>query len=195
MQEASNIAFKEWAVVVEALGGGEQILVLRKGGIREQRGEFHVDHREFWLFPTRYHEAEGSIIASKRPALRELAGRAADGFVDIRYYAVADPVIEIGDPALLGRLQGRHIWSEQVLQERFAFGRRRGLHALLLRVFRRPEAERLPMQQRYGGCSSWVELDREVSTRGLAPVLEEATFRAQRDEICELLNTHAFAHP
>ena len=47
MQPSSNIAFKEWAVVVDALGQGEQVLILRKGGIREERGEFHVDHREF----------------------------------------------------------------------------------------------------------------------------------------------------
>jgi hypothetical protein len=56
MQVSSNIAFKEWAVVVDALGRGEQVLILRKGGIREQRGEFQADHHEFWLFPTRYHE-------------------------------------------------------------------------------------------------------------------------------------------
>ena len=72
MRASSNTAFKEWAVVVDALGRGEQVLILRKGGIRESRGEFHVDHTSFWLFPTQYHEAERSIIPSKRPALREL---------------------------------------------------------------------------------------------------------------------------
>ena len=30
-------AFKEWAVIVEALGQGEQIVILRKGGIAEGR--------------------------------------------------------------------------------------------------------------------------------------------------------------
>ena len=33
-------AFKEWHVVVEALAAGEQILLLRKGGIAEGRGGF-----------------------------------------------------------------------------------------------------------------------------------------------------------
>jgi hypothetical protein len=68
MQEHSNVAFKEWAVVVEALGEGEQILILRKGGISEQRGQFEVQHREFWLYPTQFHEAERAIIPSMRPA-------------------------------------------------------------------------------------------------------------------------------
>jgi len=83
MQLSSNIAFKEWAVVVDALGRGEQVLILRKGGIREQRGEFHADHHEFWLFPTQYHEAERSVIPSKRPILSEMAASALQDFVDI----------------------------------------------------------------------------------------------------------------
>ena len=35
-----RIAFKEWAMVVDALGRGEQIIILRKGGISEGRGGF-----------------------------------------------------------------------------------------------------------------------------------------------------------
>src|SRR5258708_6269605 len=37
MRVSTEIAFKEWAVVADALGHGEQILILRKGGIREIR--------------------------------------------------------------------------------------------------------------------------------------------------------------
>ena len=32
-------AFKEWAVICEALGRGQQALILRKGGIEENAGE------------------------------------------------------------------------------------------------------------------------------------------------------------
>src|SRR5712672_413788 len=134
MQMSSNIAFKEWAVVVDALGHGEQILILRKGGIREKRGEFHVDHKTFWLFPTQYHEEERSVIASKRPALRELRATAPSDAVDIQFYAVVDNVVEIANAPVLDRLQGRHIWAEHVLRQRFEFGREHGLHALIVRV-------------------------------------------------------------
>ena len=194
MATTSNIAFKEWAVVVDALGRGEQILILRKGGIREQRGEFHVDHREFWLFPTQFHEAEGSIIPSKRTALREIAANAPKDAVDIEYYVVADLVIHITDIALIRCLQGRHIWSEQVLQERFQFGREAGLHALLARVYRRPAPERFAMRESYGGCKSWVELERSLSTEGLTAVLSDAEYSAQREPIVDLLSDHALAH-
>src|ERR1700722_4280542 len=195
MQVNSNIAFKEWAVVVDALGRGEQVLILRKGGIREQRGEFHADHHEFWLFPTQYHEAERSVIPSKRPLLREMAAVAPRDFVDIEYYVVADPVLTIADIECVKRLQGRHIWNEQVLRERFQFGREAGLHALLIRVYRRPAPERLALRESYGGCKSWVELERGLSTEGLTPVLGDVEYREHREEIVELLSDHALAHP
>ena len=38
------IAFKEWAVTVRALAEGEQLLTLRKGGIREPDKHFKLDH-------------------------------------------------------------------------------------------------------------------------------------------------------
>jgi hypothetical protein len=193
MQVSSNIAFKEWAVVVDALGRGEQILILRKGGICEQRGQFHVDHGEFWLFPTQYHESERSIIPSKRPVLREITRAAVKDFVDIEDYAVTDSVLKITDPAMLSRLQGRHIWNEQALQERLQFGREPGVYALLTRVYRRPLSMRLPMHKSYGGCKSWVELERALSTEGLTPVLSDVEYNAQRDEICERLSDHALA--
>jgi len=194
METTSNIAFKEWAVVVDALGRGEQAIILRKGGIREERGQFHVDHREFWLYPTQYHEAERSIIPSKRPALREIAARSSPEAVDIEYYVVADPVIRIADLERVRRLQGRHIWSEQILQERFQFGREAGLHLLLTRVYRRPSAERFAIRESYGGCRSWVELERTLSTAGLTPVLSDVEYRAQREEIAEILSDHALTH-
>jgi hypothetical protein len=193
MQSNSNIAFKEWAVVVDALGRGEQIVILRKGGLREQRGEFHVDHREFWLFPTQYHEAERSIIPSKRPVLRAITATALKDFVDIEYYAVADSVLRIAGPAALSRLQGRHIWNEQILQERFQFGREPGLHALLTRVYRCPSPIRLALRESYGGCKSWVELEQALSTEGLTPVLADVEYNRQRDEIRERLSDHALA--
>ena len=51
-----SIGFKEWALVCEALGTGRQKIILRKGGIAEGRDGFSFQHREFFLFPTFFHE-------------------------------------------------------------------------------------------------------------------------------------------
>lgn len=176
--------------MVDALGRGEQILLLRKGGIREQRGEFHVDHRAFWLFPTQYHEAERSVIASIRPRLREIATAAPQDVLPFQFYAVAEQVLQVTNTGALARLQGRHIWAEHVLQQRFEFGRGPGLHAMLVRIYQLPAPEILPLRESYGGCKSWVQLERAI-TGDVTPVIDDTEFSRQCNEITELVSDHA----
>ncbi len=52
----SNIGLKEWAVTSDVLGRGDQILMLRKGGIREDGRHFKIEHETFLLYPGLYHE-------------------------------------------------------------------------------------------------------------------------------------------
>ncbi len=194
MPSTTNVAFKEWAVVVDALGAGEQIVIFRKGGIREQGGAFHVDHRAFWLFPTQYHETEQLVVADKRERVRTLAAQAQADVVPIRYFARADRVVMISDPSQLSAWEGRHIWTESVLCERFEFGRGRGLYAMMVRVYALPSAELLPMRDAYAGCKSWVELERSLETAHLAPVMEDREFAKQRDDLMERMTPHAITH-
>jgi hypothetical protein len=194
MRVSSKIAFKEWAVVVDALGRGEQILILRKGGIHERRGEFSVEHQEFWLFPTQYHEGGASIIPSKRVALRELAAAAKSDAADVQYFVAVESVLQITDRARLSQLQGRHIWAEPLLQQRFDFGREPGLHALIARVYRLETPVMVPLKESYGGCKSWLDVDQEI-TGTVQPVVADDQFSRQRDEIAELLGAYASAHP
>ncbi|MEO8428438.1 MAG: DUF1802 family protein, partial [Verrucomicrobiota bacterium] len=68
-----RIVFKEWAVVVDALGRGDQIIILRKGGISEGRGGFQVEHPEFVLFPTLFHQQRESVVPSAQARFDQLA--------------------------------------------------------------------------------------------------------------------------
>ena len=54
-------AFKEWAIVCEALGKGQQSIIFRKGGIHEGKRGFQFKHDQFFLFPTRFHEQEQNV--------------------------------------------------------------------------------------------------------------------------------------
>ena len=74
-----RMALKEWAVTVEALDKGGQILLLRKGGIREEGRDFRVLHPEFLLYPSyehqkkellkeSYHEDLSRVLAQPRSA-------------------------------------------------------------------------------------------------------------------------------
>ena len=56
-----TIGFKEWQAVCDALGRGEQSLILRKGGIADASGRFRFEHDGFFLFPTLYHEQAAKL--------------------------------------------------------------------------------------------------------------------------------------
>ena len=64
------IAFKEWAVTVRALAEGEQLVTLRKGGIREPNKHFEVEHDRFFLYPTFDHQRRDLVRESHQPELR-----------------------------------------------------------------------------------------------------------------------------
>ena len=64
------IALKEWAVTVRALAEGEQLLTLRKGGIREENKHFELDHERFFLYPTFDHQRNNLVRESHHPELR-----------------------------------------------------------------------------------------------------------------------------
>ena len=76
-----SAGFKEWSLVCDALGRGRQSVILRKGGIAEGRGGFSFRHREFFLFPTFFHEQ----IAKVRIAAADIP--APGSTIAIRWYA------------------------------------------------------------------------------------------------------------
>ena len=64
------IAFKEWSVTVRALAEGEQLVTLRKGGIREDQKHFQLEHDRFFLYPTFDHQRNDLVRESHHPELR-----------------------------------------------------------------------------------------------------------------------------
>lgn len=162
MLPSNRVALKEWASVCDRLSRGEQILLLRKGGIRE-RG-FRAEGSEFFLFPTRFHEA----------------GSPPPTAVDLELYAELVEDVEVKDLEVLRRLDGQHAMSWEDVEKRFHYGRAPGLHVLALRAHRLAAPERIADARVYDGCRSWVELDRErpVSTSG--PALTDVEFDRRR---------------
>jgi hypothetical protein len=171
------MAFKEWAVVVDALGRGEQIILLRKGGLREGRGGFQVEQTEFLLFPTLFHQQRESVVSVAQARFDEIAPQWPDPeTLRVEY------VCRLADWRLLDsleateQLRGQHIWRNEVVAERFDFGRSKQIHALVVRVFRLRERIDLPMAPAYGGCKSWVELEQDIDVRDAEPVLNDEDF-------------------
>src|SRR3954451_21798750 len=74
------IAFKEWAVAVGALAGGEQLITLRKGGIVGGNKHFESEHDRFFAYPTFDHQQGQFARVSHRP---EVSRAIEEGIVGV----------------------------------------------------------------------------------------------------------------
>lgn len=188
MQSSSHIAFKEWAVVVDALGRGEQVVILRKGGIIEDKGRFTVDYDQFWLFPTLYHQQMEAVAPEAQRDFELFKARfQTEGEVQIQFFVKAEKNLEITDLAKVHRLRGQHIWKDSVIEERFGYGKNNGIHLIVARVYSLPATVTLPMLPGYGGCKSWVELERALPTNELTPVLSDDEFEKKAIQALAML--------
>jgi hypothetical protein len=157
---AGRFALKEWASVCDRLGRGEHILLVRKGGILDRSPGFEVIRREFFLFPTRFHEK----------------GEAPPDRVELGLYARVHDDVRVPDLEALRRLEGQHAVPWDDVERRFHYGKEKGVHVLAVRVFRLERPVDLPDARVYDGCRSWVELAGERAAEPAEPVLDDGAF-------------------
>ncbi len=162
-----SIGFKEWALVCDALGSGRQSVIIRKGGIAEGRDGFAFRHREFYLFPTFFHE-QVERVRLDRPALPEPPG---DEVVEIRYFARVEEARLMTRWEEVRALAPLHILAESVVRERFEYAETPGVHVAFVEVFRLDPVWRFPDAKAYGGCRSWVPLPEPPGEIQLQPLI------------------------
>lgn len=187
-----QIAFKEWAVIVDALGGGEQIIILRKGGISEGRGGFQIEQERFLLFPTLFHQQRESVLPAAQRRYDVISPSLSDDVLRLEYCAEVVDWKFLDSLADAQRLEGQHVWRAEVIRERFDWGKTKSIYAMAVRVFRLPQAVELPMRAEYGGCKSWIDLGQMIPTEGAKPALEESAFQNKLDQFRAALNGSQF---
>lgn len=168
--------------MVQALASGEQILILRKGGIHEKGKAFSVLHESFFLFPTYEHQKEEDLNPRGEELLRKVkAGPPLTDseHVTIQFFAEIRENFWLEDFNQLQKLSPFHVWSESALKKRFTWGENQGVHALAVRVYRLPNPQSMPNLPAYGGCRSWLELKSPLSLSGIQPVLSDEAFEAK----------------
>ncbi len=178
-----NVAFKEWAVVCEALLDGRQQVILRKGGIAEGRSGFEFRHEEFFLMPTWFHE---QVAKTTLPAETPLPQRPSEGTITITGCCKVVAAGLVRDLEAVRRLAPYHILSEATVAERFGYGQSAGIHVALVRVYRISPSWSLEDSPRFGGCRSWVELPQPPGFE-TTPVLSDSTHEAAASAIRHLL--------
>jgi hypothetical protein len=180
-------AFKEWAVIVRALLSGEQLLDVRKGGLREDGRHFAVRSPRLWLYPTVEHQEPDLLKPAYRRWVAETEAAAPpDRALRIEGWADVVGALQVTDPDELARLDSKLIWSSDYAASRLHWKRRDPLWVLALRAYRLDEPLTVPYRDEYGGCTSWVDVadlpDDPAALPG-EPATSDESFRARLELI------------
>jgi hypothetical protein len=182
-------AFKEWAVIVDALLEGEQIVDIRKGGIREEGRHFALRSTRCWLYPTVEHQKAELL----KPAYRHRVDGGTDprdGEIRIDGWADVVGVAKLTEPEHLEALDSRLIWSGDYASSRLSWKRRDPLWVLVLRAHRLVEPLTMPFRDEYAGCSSWVDLAALPDDPAMLPsepALSDTAFKARLRGVVDAL--------
>jgi len=183
-------ALKEWATIVHALLEGEQIVDVRKGGLREDGRHFDVSARRLWLYPTAEHQRSELL----KPAYRhwiDLAPAAPVGqAITIAGWADVTDVATITEPEQLDALASKLVWTDDYAASRLQWKKRDPLWVLVLRTYRLDEPVVVPWTDEYGGCTSWVPLaglPADPASLPSQPALSDIAFGSKQKGVREAL--------
>jgi hypothetical protein len=165
----NHTALKEWASVIEALESGDQVVLIRKGGLADQT--FGVEASRFYLFPTNYHDAGGGEPSHVR----------------ITHWAEVVKTWQIRDSELLPRLEALTILDRDAIDTRYRFRPDQAINVIAVRAYRLAKPADVAMKAEYAGCKSWVSVDEEVDIDGSLPALREDEMQSRITAIDALL--------
>jgi hypothetical protein len=183
-------ALKEWAAIVHALLEGEQVIDLRKGGLREDGRHFAVSSRRVWLYPTAEHQRAELL----KPAYRhwvDLATASPVGeSITIAGWADVTDVATVSEPEHLEAIASKLIWTDEYASSRLKWKQRDPLWVLVMRAHRLDEPINVPWLEAYGGCTSWVALEGLPADPATVPAhaaLSDVAFESKRKGVLEAL--------
>ena len=183
------VALKEWASVLEAMGRGDQLVLIRKGGLIEPGSGFELLSPQFVFYPTFEHQTLNYLRADYQPIFEHaLTRRAPEGQVRIELFGMAVSTTQTRDPQVIERISSFHIYNDAFVSQRLKWQPDQPLVIVIVRAFRLPAPCTLDVIPRYAGCKSWVDLDSSVPLEGVRPVLDDATFRERMRAVNALLS-------
>ena len=185
-----STALKEWSVAVDALASGEMMLLLRKGGIREQKGHFSAEAEQVVLLPTFEHQKPELL----KPAYRSRVSKVESGWhpriIQLIAWAQITRIFLTHDAEAVAALSAFHIWQPELAQERLKWKATQPLYVLALRTYRFAQPIDLPWEKSYGGCRSWVSLAQkiEMNEAMATPAMSDEDYGRRLDAIAGVLS-------
>lgn len=198
MTNPATPALKEWAAIVHALLAGEQIVDLRKGGLREDGRHFALPATRCWLWPTAEHQRADLLRPAYRSWIDLAAASPVGAAVTIGGWADVAAFATITEPEALAAIDGKLIWTHDYAESRLRWKRRDPLWVLALRVHRLRAPVSVPWRDEYGGCTSWVTLDGlpdDPAALPSEPALSDGAFEARLNGLRDALPAGSLLPP
>ena len=167
----NHTALKEWASVIDALGRGDQVILIRKGGVADPH--FGLEADRFYLFPTNYHDGGGQPPSA----------------VPITHWAEVVRTWKVTDLESLHRLEAHTIFDRPTLDTRFKFRADQAINIIAVRTFTLPTPIEIAARADYDGCRSWISIEEEIDVDGSTPALNDRELSARIESIDALLAT------
>ena len=191
--KSTTLALKEWNVAVNALEQGQTIVLLRKGGIREQAGQFNVNDKQVLLYPTFEHQQPDLLKPDFASQVKTVESGWHPEIIRIGSWAeITDVFLVAWEPAITA-LFPYHIWNEKFVSDRLKWKQNQPIYILLLRAYRLAEIREIPYTPAYGGCRSWIDLADAFSLEGSQAVLSDREYIERSNEIRNLIANPANA--
>lgn len=187
MESTTTHALKEWAVAVDALEQGKTIMLLRKGGIREEGKHFNVAHNQILLYPTYEHQQPNLLKTEYAPQVEPVTSGWHPETVRIGSWAEITDILPVSDESTVDALLPYHIWNEQFVSDRLQWKPRHPVYILLLRTYRLRQPQVIPYLPEYSGCRSWIDLVEPISIEGAMPVLTDTEYTKQKAQIRQIV--------
>lgn len=167
-----NVALKEWDVQTQALELGRLAVLMRKGGIIEQRGEFSVQHEKFWLYKTFLHQNKAELRPEFLDLLRENPNA---GKIELSSFAVVEQTWKLEDLTVIRGLEMHNALTADALERKYHYRNKPFVHALLLRVYT-CQPVLIEETPEYAGCVSWVQLEHNIEAQNIRPAISDQDF-------------------
>ena len=185
--KSTTRALKEWNVAVNALEEGTTIVLLRKGGIREQAGQFNVADKQVLLYPTFEHQQPDLLKPDFANQVQTVESGWHPETIRIGSWAeITDIFLVAWEPAI-NALFPYHIWNEKFVSDRLRWKQNQPIYILLLRAYQLAKIAEIPYISEYGGCRSWIDLASPISLEGSEAVLSDGEYIARSNEIRNLM--------
>ena len=166
----NHTALKEWSNVIESLGRGEQVILIRKGGIADPH--FGIEADRFYLYPTYFHQGETDPRTT----------------VEITHWVEVARTWAVREMELIERLQPFVDIPRETLEARYRFRPDQALYVIAVRTFALPAPVTIRYSEEYGGCRSWISVDDEIDVTGSRQVLSDSELEAKIESIDALLS-------